>query len=207
MFTAHPRPAQASAAPLVESLLEKTSPSLDKIIDRYVKENMFNDDTYDPIESAYREAYDDAVKGTYPQALREVTGFGSSQASPTQTSTGETNPIVSFLSNIDIGALLTSLLTFLQNKLRLSESAAIMVLAAIFVVAGPSAFLFTGMIVGGMSKRNINRVMKKRYGDTYTVDATMKTEESVEAPDDEDDEDDDDEGDEDGTDEDDEDDE
>lgn len=201
VFTTQPAQASSAAAPLVESFLEKTSPSLDTMIDNYVKEHMFNDDTYDPIESAYREAYDDAVKGTYPQALREVTGSGSSslQSSPSQT-TGEStsaNPVANFFSNIDIGALLTSLLTFLQNKLRLSESAAIMVLAAIFVVAGPSALLFTGMIVGGMSKRNINRVMKKRYGDTYTVDATMKTEDSVEAPDDDEDDEDDDEGDDD----------
>ena len=192
VFTARPMPAQATT-PVVERFLEKTSPSLDTMIDRYVKEHMFNDDTYDPIESSYREAYDDAVKGTYPQALREVTGFGSSSStqvsSPTQTGeTTKTNPIAKFFSNVDIGALLTSLLAFLQNKLRLSESAAMMVLAAIFVVAGPFAFLLTGVVVGGMAKRNLNRTLKKRYGDTYTVDATMKTEESVEAPDDEDDE-------------------
>lgn len=202
VFTA--QPAHASSPVLVENILEKTSPSLDKIIDRYVKEHMFNDDTYDPIESAYREAYDDAVKGTYPQALREVTGFGSSSQTTQTTGQTKTNPITNFVSKIDIGALLTSLLSFLQTKLRLSESAAIMVLAAIFVVAGPSAFLFTGMIVGGMSKRNISRVMKKRYGDTYTVDATMKQEESVEAPDDDDEDDDEDDSDEDKDDDDDE---
>jgi hypothetical protein len=185
VFLAPPKPAQASAAPsaVLESLLDKTSPSLDTIIDRYVKEHMFNDDTYDPIESAYREAYDDAVHGTYPQALREVTGVG---AASTETPTNS-NPVSNVLSKIDLGAILTSMLSFIQNKLQLNETSAILVLAAIFVVGGPFAFLFTGMVIGGMSKRNMNRLMKKRYGDSYTLDATMKTEETVEAPDDDDD--------------------
>ena len=78
-------------------------------------------------------------------------------------------------------------------------------IAASFVVAGPSAFLFVGMVIGGASKRNMNKVMKKRYGDSYTVDATIRTEEDVEAPDDdEDDEDEDDEVDDEDDDEDDE---
>jgi hypothetical protein len=184
-FLASPKPAQASAPPAVlESILEKTSPSLDAIIDRYVKEHMFNDDTYDPIESAYREAYDDAVHGTYPQSLREVTGVG---AASTETPTSR-NPLTNWLAKIDLGALLTSMLIFIQNKLQLNESSAILLLAAVFVVGGPFAFLFTGMVIGGMSKRNMNRLMKKRYGDSYTLDATMKTEETVEAPEDDDDE-------------------
>jgi hypothetical protein len=52
--------------------------------------------------------------------------------------------------------------------------------------------LFGMMMIGGVSKRNMNKVMKQRYGDTYTVDATIKPEEDVEAPDDEDDDEDDD---------------
>jgi hypothetical protein len=48
------------------------------------------------------------------------------------------------------------------------------------------------MVIGGMSKRNVNNTMKKRYGDTYTVDATIKPEDDVEAPDDDDDDDEDD---------------
>jgi len=59
-------------------------------------------------------------------------------------------------------------------------------------VSGPSLFLVGGMVIGGFSKRSINKVMKDRYGDTYTVDATVKEPEDVEAPDDDDDFDDDD---------------
>ena len=142
---------------------------------------MFDDDTYDPIESTYREAYDDATRGTYPQALREVTSSVLGQEGVKSVSKEERS---------GIGLLLTTAISALQKR-GLSETASVIVLAAAFVVAGPSLFLFVGMIVGGMSKRNINRVMKQRYGDTYTVDATVKEPEEVEAPDDEDEDEDD----------------
>lgn len=150
------------------------------MIDRYVKDNLFNDDQYDPIESIYREAFDDATKGTYPQALRKVAAEVLGE-DPTARP-----------RDMGVGSWLTSTIAALKKR-GLSESSAILVLASIFVVAGPSVFLFVGMIVGGISKRNIRNVMKKRYGDTYTTDATIKTEEEVEAPDDSEDDDDDDE--------------
>ena len=34
---------------------------------------MFDDDVYDPLESAYREAYHDSTVGQYPKALKEIT--------------------------------------------------------------------------------------------------------------------------------------
>jgi hypothetical protein len=53
------------------------------------------------------------------------------------------------------------------------------------------------MMVGGISQRNMEKVFKKRNGDTYLVNATIEVEPVVEAPaDDEDDEEETDEGDE-----------
>jgi len=68
-----------------------------------------------------------------------------------------------------------------------------MILAASFVIAGPVAFAMGGMIIGGMSKRNLRKVFKVRYGDAYTIDATAKPDDDdVELPDEDEDEDDDD---------------
>ena len=196
-----PLPAHASEATMATTpgtiVNRKTSSSsyLSRVVQEYVLDHMFDDDTYDPIESNYREAHDDATRGRYPQALREITA----------SVLGKTDETSDALSAQDkkgsaFGSLLTSSIAALQKK-GLSESAAIVVLASLFVIAGPVTFLFVGMIFGGISKRNMNRVMKKRYGETYTVDATIKKEEDVEAPDDdeddEDDEDDDDEDDDD----------
>lgn len=165
----------ASTTSPIELVLQRTSPSLDRMVDRYVKSYMFADDSYDPVESIYREAYEDATVGQHPSALAEIKRqvLGDSKKVVAPTSEG-------------FASWLTSTTKKLQQR-GMSESAAILVLASVFVIAGPSLFLFTGMIIGGISKRNIRRLMKKRYGDTYTVDATIKKEEVIEAPEDEDD--------------------
>jgi hypothetical protein len=158
---------------------------------------MFDDDQYDPVESVYREAFDDALTGKYPQALREVASGALGSGGKMSVNDRDTS------AGAGIASLLTTAIGALQKK-GLSQQAAILVLASIFVVAGPSTFLVVGMVIGGISKRNMNKVMKQRYGDTYTVDATTKPEEDVDAPDDDDDDegddddDDDDDDDEDG---------
>ena len=63
----------SSSAPVGEiSRNHILSSSLDEIIDEYVKDHMFDDDAYDPVESIYREAIDDKLKGTYPKDLKET---------------------------------------------------------------------------------------------------------------------------------------
>jgi hypothetical protein len=51
-----PLPAHASAARILPSGVEQLLPSasLDQMVDRYVKDHMFDDDIYDPVESAYQ---------------------------------------------------------------------------------------------------------------------------------------------------------
>lgn len=183
-FGIQPSHASTTAAPqepIQERILKATSPSLDTIVDRYVEKYMFNDDTYDPVESLYKEAYQDATQGTYPKALKEVKSSILGQ----ETGKGLASVNEKSLENV-VGGILKSALGMLQKR-GLSESASIAVLAASLVILGPFTFLFGGMVIGGISKRNMNKVMKKRYGDTYTVDATIRTEEEVEAPEDEDD--------------------
>ena len=178
----------ASRPPVTERLLQHTSPKVDDLIDRYVRQHMFDDDysDADPVASTYREAYTDATTGRYPAALREVTAQvwqGRDKALAGTAAADEGN------NALNIGRLLTAAVQTLQTKVGLSETTALFVLAGTFVVAGPSAFLLGGMIVGGISKRNMNRLFQKRYGEDYTVDATVKKEEMVEAPDDEEDDD------------------
>jgi hypothetical protein len=123
----------APTEPLQERILSATSPSLDEIVDRYVKKYMFDDDTYDPVESVYREAYHDATQGTYPKALREVTAASLGQDSGARSSdNAERGGGVASVLLSAIGAL---------KKRGLSEATALAVLAGGFVVAGPSIFL------------------------------------------------------------------
>ena len=134
------------------------SASLEQIVDRYVRDHMFDDDVYEPVESVYREAMADKMRGTHPKALSEITssilGQDGVKVEKTSTSNG-------------MGDWLMNAVGFLQRK-GLSESTAVIVLTGALVVAGPVAFLLGAMMVGSQSKRQIQSVMKKRYGDTYT---------------------------------------
>lgn len=130
----------------------------EKVVDQYVQKHMFDDDVYEPVESVYREAVADKVQGSHPKALSEITSSVLGQ---------DGIKIEKSSSSSGIGDLLLKAISFLQQK-GLSESMAIIILTGSFVVAGPVAFLIGGMMVGSQSKRQINSVMKKRYGDTYT---------------------------------------
>jgi hypothetical protein len=164
-----------TAAPPTMGSAAKTSnlfsKSIDEIVTGYVKHHMFDDDVYDPVESTYREALADQTQGTYPRSLSEVAssvfGQGGVKTVAKPNSSTVTSASSSSGGGLSMGTLLTIGITFLQKRVGLSESTAIFVLASAFVVAGPVAFLMGGMIVGGASKRQMNKVFKQRYGDTY----------------------------------------
>lgn len=151
-----PSHASTTVAPISSSTRTAT---LDKMVDGYVKDHMFDDDAYEPVESVYREAIADKVKGSYPKTLSEI---ASSVLGREGVKTDEQK------SASGIGGLLLNSIKFLQRKAGLTETAAIIVLTGSFVVAGPLAFVVAGMMVGAQSKRQMNSVMKTRYGDTYT---------------------------------------
>ncbi|KAG7356042.1 hypothetical protein IV203_000728 [Nitzschia inconspicua] len=179
-------PPTASASPTVVQVSRNFfSPSVDQIVDKYVKDHMFDDDVYDPVESVYREAMDDRIHGTYPKALKEITSsvLGQDVIKAEKSASGTS-----------VGNTLVKMVGFLRQK-GLSETQAIVLLTGGLVVGTPTVLFAILMMVGAQNKRSINRLMKKRYGETYTVDATIKEEEDVVAPDE--DEDDDDEDDED----------
>ena len=167
-------------------------PSLDEIVDDYVRDYMFDDDTYDPVESLYREAMDDNLSGTYPKALKEVSAEvlqGTDVMKQAAKAERE--------SNMSIGSMLVRAGNFLQTRAGLTETQAVMVLAGVFAIGTPALLIFTATYVAMSNKRGMDRLMKKRYGQSYTTDATIKVEEDVELPDDDDDDDEDDDDDDD----------
>ena len=155
------------------------SPSLDTIVDGYVKDHMFDDDVYDPVESIYKEAMDDRVKGTYPRDLKEtassVLGQNAMKAEKKASGTG-------------FGGMLVKATGFLRQK-GLSEMQAIALITGTFVFGGPSIAFAGFMVIVNQNKRSMNKLMKDRYGDTYTVDASDKEEDDVDFPDEDDDDD------------------
>jgi hypothetical protein len=141
---------------------------------------MFNDDVYDPVESIYREGVDDKVKGTYPRALKEITStvLGQDVVRAQKQASGS-----------GFGNALIRIVGLLRDK-GLSEVQAIALLTGSFALGVPFLFFIFAMQVATQNKRSVNKLMKKRYGDTYTVDATIKEDDDVELPDENDDDDD-----------------
>jgi len=158
------------------------SSSLDQIVNKYVKGCLFDDDVYDPVESVYREAMDDILKGSYPKDLKETTssvlGQNVIKADKKASGTGFSGSLMK-----TVGFL---------RKQGLSEMQAIALLTSVFVIGVPALFFGALMQIATQNKRSMNRLMKNRYGETYTVDASEKIEEDVDVPDDDDDDDDDD---------------
>eukprot|EP00536_Pseudo-nitzschia_multiseries_P009661 jgi/Psemu1/306726/fgenesh1_kg.277_\ len=158
------------------------SSSLDQMVDKYVKGHMFDDDAYDPVESIYKEAMDDRLKGSYPRELKETTSAILGQDVVKAERKG---------SGAGVSGLLMKSVGILQKQ-GLSEIQAIGLVVGILVFGFPAAVLGFGMQIGNRSRRSMNKLMKKRYGETYSVDATEKIEDDVDIPDDDDDDDDDD---------------
>ena len=128
------------------------------MVDRYVKDHMFDDDVYDPVESAYRETYDDITTGTYPTKLKDITAsvLGKSAVAVDRRQDGDNKVIAVFLQAAQ-----------LLTKFGLSEKAAQVVLA---VTAFAGSFFSFVAVFGGISfvlKQNLKRELKKRYGDDY----------------------------------------
>jgi hypothetical protein len=159
--TAGYAPQPAHAAPMSIPSIERILPSasLDQMVDRYVKDHMFDDDVYDPVESTYRETYDDLTTATYPTKLKDVTAgiLGKDAMKAANKREGENKVIAVFQSA-------ASLMT---KYLGVSEKAAQVVLAVSVFASACISFV---SVFGGISfvlKNGMRREMKKRYGDDY----------------------------------------
>jgi hypothetical protein len=130
--------------------------SFDKMVDQYVKDHMFDDDAYDPVESAYREAYDDVTIGAYPRALKEATTSILGQQVAKVESAGRGG----------LAGLLAKGSSLLQN-LGLSAMVANSVMYVGTLLGLPFLALLTGLSYANAEKLRLRRLNKKRYGDDY----------------------------------------
>lgn len=173
--------AAASSEPITSRVIPKGA-SLDQIVDRYVKDHMFDDDVYDPLESAYIESYDDATTGKYPRALNEVaSSLLGTDMTTSESKESSANMFISLLSN-GSNAL---------QKIGLSSTLSAVIVYAATLIGIPGAVLIGILSYANAQKRMRISQNKKRYGADYSLDATIKVEEDVELPDDDEDWDDD----------------
>lgn len=179
--TVHVQPAHATTTTTTATIIQRILPSattIDTMMEQYVQDHMFDDDVYDPLESAYREAYHDSTVGQYPKALKEITTSILGKEKINQ----DHNIAVATMLHLSSGL----------QRIGLSEGTALAVLAGGTILGVPLLSTVVATSYIAFNKRRLVGSMKKRYGDDYSVDAVIKTNEDVEAPSEEDDDDDDD---------------
>jgi hypothetical protein len=184
------------------------------MINEYVRDRLFADDEYDPVESAYREVYADystgsgsgsEVAGAYPTLLAETAssalgrkqdvssivsspsrgvGSGSMAKGGVGGTAGEQSG-----KNDGITAVLIRTSDFLQRRLRVSASVSYYIIAASGILSLCVLPGTIGVLYQGIQRLQIDKSEMKMYGKIADMDATSKRE----SPDDDDDDDDDDE--------------
>lgn len=150
-----PPPANAVSPPTaIQKILP--SASLDKMVDRYVKDYMFDDDVYDPVESTIRETFEDATSGEYPKALEDITVgiFGKRAIKRDESGNG-------IIKVVKVGEQILV-------RLGLSELAAQVALATTTFALIAGSFVTAIGLLGASIKGRMGRKMKRRYGDDFT---------------------------------------
>ena len=188
---AHAASAAAAAAATTSSstvsLTQKLKPfrtrSADEMVDAYVRDRLFANDVYDPVESAYREAYADATaatagkgaggdsatssSGAYPTVLAETAGAALGQqksVSSLVSSSSAPSAAAGSGKNDGITAALIKASDFLQSKLKVSASVSYYLIAggglvSLCVVPGT-----LGMMYSGLQRLQIDKSEMKMYG-------------------------------------------
>eukprot|EP00978_Attheya_sp_CCMP212_P015743 scaffold40779_cov57-Attheya_sp.AAC.6 len=134
---------------------------LDDMVQAYVEQHMFDDDVYNPVESAYREAYQDVATSNYPKALSAT---ASHVLGETITMTSEVEAELAPPSTGNaILATYTKSSALLTKLFGLSKSTADLAVVGLFLASMP----FLGLLAltyGNLSRRKINRDQVKNYG-------------------------------------------
>ncbi|KAL7549626.1 hypothetical protein ACHAWF_012893 [Thalassiosira exigua] len=203
-----PSPAHAASAAATttsaRSWTQRLNPfrtrSADEMIDAYVRERLFADDAYDPVESAYREAWADAGggggeggaassstegAGAYPSVLAEAAASASgsqrSAASLLSSASSGAGGARGASSSVDGGgkgdgvtAVLIKASDFLQKRLRVSASMSYYILAAAGMVGICVLPGMIGVVYQGIQRLQIDKSEMNMYGKISDMDATSK---------------------------------
>lgn len=181
------------------------------MIDEYVRNRLFADDEYDPVESAYREAYADyatggamatgaaaVAGGAYPILLAETasSALGRKQdvSSLLSTSSSSASSKMGGRSGLEPGkndgitAVLIRTSDFLQRRLKVSASISYYIIAATSILSLCVLPGTIGVLYQGFQRLQIDKSEMKMYGKIADMDATSKRESPSDDDDDDDDE-------------------
>ena len=153
--------------------------SLDRIIHEYIQENMFNDDEFDPLESAYRETMHDSITGEYPNLL-------SNTASSALGKKGITSPTSALsIGKNDLGAEGKIIKTVIKtvDSLHLKTGVPKAVLNFVLVGGGVCTSII-GLCLGLMGFSTSQRAMTEKLAIERYGESVLSAEEVVPEEDD-----------------------
>lgn len=158
---------------------------LDRMIDKYVKKYMFQDDVYDSFESTYRELYTDATTGKYPFALAETasTAIGRNKNVQQALKVQRFDPEKLFFDK------LLEIQDLLFNRYGISKTVSrpLLFMAGIALPLFTLFFLATTFAIN--QKAMTERMAVKRYGESVlSADEKSEDDEGEEEEDDDEDE-------------------
>lgn len=177
----HTPPAHASSTAITSktstSLLSKINPfrprSASELIDAYVRDRLFADDAFHPVESAYREALDDypssssssSEGGAYPALLAETaaSALGRKDGSSLVLSRSIHDPSQAGGNEGITGALIRAS-DFLQQRLKVSSSVSYYIIAAGLLVGGCVLPGTVGVAYQAFQRLQIDKSEMKMYG-------------------------------------------
>ena len=181
---AHAASTAAAATSLTSlSLTQRLNPfrtrTADEMIDDYVRTKLFADDEYDPVESAYREAFADAAGGLSSSKVGGATSQGAYPTLLAETASsalGQTKSVSSLLANSPtvgttaqgkndgITAVLIKASDILQSRLKVSASISYYILAATGIVGICVVPTMIGVLYQGIQRAQIDKSEMKMYG-------------------------------------------
>lgn len=158
--------------------------SYDKLIMKYVEKHMWDDDTYDPFESTYREAYNDKITNQ-----NDVLKYINSNSYNTILPLKQTK----LFNPLKLPSLLISSAVSLGTKYGLDPRLVRTSMAALIVTLTPVSLLYFLLSAGGVFRKVLMKRETKRYGAISDLSAEEKEEDpDIDLDDEEDDDDDDD---------------
>ena len=168
----HSAPAHASTVAVASktstSLLSKINPfkprSASELIDKYVQDRLFADDEFDPVESAYREAFSDYPtqgEGYYPTLVADTAASALGRKDGSQFISKATSV------QSDEGGITGALMKasdILQQRLKVSSSVSYYIIAAGLLLGATVLPGIVGMSYQVFQRLQIDKSEMKMYG-------------------------------------------
>ena len=148
---------------LVSSTTSSLSDGVDKIIENYVEKHMFDDEQYDPFESAYREAYGDQISGKNP--VKDILDSEGLVVEETKAITKDMKDVSLWSKVKNFPRTLSDMgVNWAEKNTDLDPKLVRLFIAVSTVTILPSLLLYSVLSFGGIFRKGMMTQEVKRYG-------------------------------------------